>query len=90
MKFSCRLREEVPDERAVIRWLRSQANNSGAVRAVLIAHVVGQNGISTVAISDKLDRIIRLLESGYVAVGDVSSAEAGPGDGLAYLDELGL
>ena len=82
-----------PNERAVIRWLEAQPNNSNAVRAVLVAHVVGGGGISMVTVNDKLDRILRFVESGGVVAGGAEGAppaEAGPGDGLDYLDELGL
>jgi hypothetical protein len=93
MKFSCRLREEVAEERAVIRWLEAEGNYSDAVRAVLVAHVVGQGGVSMVTVNDKLDRLLRLAESGALVAGGPDGAppaDARPGDGLAYLDEMGL
>ena len=92
MRLNLRLREDVPEERAVIRWLESQPNNSEAVRGALVAHVAGTNGISMLAVSDKLDRVLRLLESGAVAgcADGAPPAEAGSGDGLDYIDALGL
>ena len=95
MKLSLRLREEVAEERAVIRWLEAQGNQSDAVRAVLVAHVAGPGGASLLALNDKVDRVLRMLAAGVsLAEGAPSGAvEAGRragGDGLGYLDELGI
>ena len=87
MRISIRLRSNVAAELRVIRRLEQEENQSAVIRAALIAHYEGA-GLSNAGLSAKLDRVLRLLEGGVVAV--PQSENTVIGDGFDELDSLGI
>lgn len=87
MRISLRFSPSDPDQAAVIRWLESEGNVSDAVRRVLVEHVRGR-GVSLALLSDKLDRVLAKIGGDGVVVNGGDGDDEG--DGLAYLDEMGL
>lgn len=81
-------------QRAVLRWLDQQSNQSDAIRAVLIAHAYGAAAATLPAILDEVRVCRRLLESGARAsaqlAADLEPARVSEDQDLASaLDSLG-
>ena len=71
------------------RYLDAQPNTSAAICEALLAYIQGQASVSLASIYDRLGAIERTLKDGVPSKNP--STESSPkGDGLDYLDTMGL